>query len=368
MTRPLLWKRPSATLDTAGLPDRLKRAVAAVSLVAFFSGLFAMAPYNRELMTSLFGSVSFSFTGGEFLFAAAATYSCLLVVYHLLVRDLGLTKSVRCFRVLREFIRSPVATLRRGLDRDDRAAVLATLLKGFFAPLMVTSLMTACVAAVANATSIATQVGLGLGFLTLFNDHGFWIVMMTIFFVDLLIFTVGYLVESPRLGNEIRSVDPTLLGWAATILCYPPFNMLSGRILGSQVSDFPRFDDPTVHVLLNVVLLVLMAIYASASVALGLKASNLTHRGIVGRGPYAFVRHPAYVCKNMAWWIGSIPMVSLAFDYRFYDGCLAIASVVGWSMVYALRALTEENHLRGVDGEYAAYAEKVRYRFIPGIY
>ena len=35
--------------------------------------------------------------------------------------------------------------------------------------------------------------------------------------------------------------------------------------------------------------------------------------------------------------------------------------------VYVLRALTEEDHLRRVDGEYDAYCRKVRYRFVPGI-
>jgi protein-S-isoprenylcysteine O-methyltransferase Ste14 len=42
--------------------------------------------------------------------------------------------------------------------------------------------------------------------------------------------------------------------------------------------------------------------------------------------------------------------------------------VLGWTLIYVLRALTEEDHLRSVDGEYAAYAAKVRYRFIPGVY
>jgi protein-S-isoprenylcysteine O-methyltransferase Ste14 len=50
-----------------------------------------------------------------------------------------------------------------------------------------------------------------------------------------------------------------------------------------------------------------------------------------------------------------------------FSGVQAVASVAAWSMVYILRALTEEDHLRGVDGEYAAYAAKVRYRFVPGI-
>jgi protein-S-isoprenylcysteine O-methyltransferase Ste14 len=192
--------------------------------------------------------------------------------------------------------------------------------------------------------------------------------MMAIIFVDVAIYTVGYLVESPRLGNEIRSVDPTLLGCAAALLCYYPFSQMTGQVLGRQVSDFPQFDDPTTHLVLNAALLILMATYASASVALGLKASNLTHRGIVSRGPYAWVRHPAYTCKNLAWWIGAVPIVSQAFAISAFAGISAIASVMGWSLLYVLRALTEEDHLKSVDGDYAAYAARVRWRFIPGVH
>jgi protein-S-isoprenylcysteine O-methyltransferase Ste14 len=110
-----------------------------------------------------------------------------------------------------------------------------------------------------------------------------------------------------------------------------------------------------------------MAIYASASVALGLKASNLTHRGIVARGPYAVVRHPAYVCKNLAWWIGAVPLVIAAFQDSLLEALWTAGSVLAWSALYVLRSLTEEDHLRSVDGEYDAYASKVRYRFIPGV-
>jgi protein-S-isoprenylcysteine O-methyltransferase Ste14 len=182
-----------------------------------------------------------------------------------------------------------------------------------------------------------------------------------------LIYTFGYLIELPGLNNEIRSVDPTLLGWGAALACYPPFNLITGYILGSTVSDFPQFDSPTVHVTLNALLLLLMAIYASASVALGWKASNLTHRGIIDRWPYSVVRHPAYVCKNMAWWIGSFPIIGEAFKKSIMAGLWAILSILAWSMLYFLRAVTEEDHLRGVNQEYDTYAARVRYRFIPGI-
>jgi protein-S-isoprenylcysteine O-methyltransferase Ste14 len=122
------------------------------------------------------------------------------------------------------------------------------------------------------------------------------------------------------------------------------------------------------HIVMNVLLLLLMTIYAAASVAMGWKASNLTYRGMVTRGPYAIVRHPAYACKNLAWWIGAMPAISAALERSIAAGLMVIASVLATNMLYALRALTEEDHLREVDGEYAAYAARVRWRFIPGIY
>jgi protein-S-isoprenylcysteine O-methyltransferase Ste14 len=241
-------------------------------------------------------------------------------------------------------------------------------LKGFFGPMMLMSLAAFATAAFNNAIGIVETGGLSDGFFAFFNRHGYWFMMQVILFVDVWIFTVGYLVELPRLRNEIRSVDPSLLGWGVALACYPPFNAWTSAVLGSPLSDFPEFNDPMAHLILNAAALVLMAVYAWASVALGFKASNLTHRGIIDRGPYAYIRHPAYVCKNMAWWIGSAPLVMVAFEQSLFSGISAVASVIGWSLIYVLRALTEEDHLRRVDGEYAAYAQRVRYRFIPGVY
>src|SRR5438105_5124360 len=350
------------------LPLRLKNFGASAAAVVLASTLYRLAPYNQRQLDTLFGSSQFSFTGADFLVAAALAYIALLGVYFLAERDPVASKSLRFFRVVAALARSPATLRRRGLLRDDRVAVLATLLKAFFAPLMVMSLMVFCMSALANGAAIADS-GISVdGFRELFDRRGYWFLMQLILFVDVLIFTVGYLVELPKLGNQIRSVDPTLIGWAAAMLCYPPFNKVTSAILGSPVTDFPQFDNPTAHLVLNFVLLALMAIYASASVALGFKASNLTHRGIIARGPYRLIRHPAYLCKNMAWWIGSVPLVSVAFSHSTFDGIQAVASVVGWTMLYVLRAFTEEDHLRGVDGEYAAYAAKVRWRFIPGVF
>jgi len=351
---------------SARLLLRVKNVAASAVIVAVACMAYGLAPYNRKQLEPLYGSESFSFTGTSFLVGAAAIYLGLLAIYFLAFGDAVPSKSLRCLRIVAACIRSPGAWRRR-LAVEDRVAVLSSLLKAFFAPLMVMSLMVFSVGAVEHGAAIAAS-GVSLDdFLWLFDRHGYWFVMQLILFVDVLVFTLGYLVELPSLGNRIHSVDPTWLGWAAALLCYRPFNSASSAILGSARTDFPQFDDPTAHLVLNVVLLLLMAIYSSASVALGFKASNLTHRGIVARGPYRLIRHPAYTCKNLAWWIGSAPVVMAAFGHSAFEGLQAVASVAGWSALYVLRALTEEDHLRGVDGAYAAYAARVRYRFVPGL-
>jgi len=360
-----------SSLAAPNQPDfasRFANFAASALVVALACLAYVGSPHHQEQLTRLYGFGSLSYKGAEFLGAGASLYVALLAVYFLYARDPKASKSLRFLRVVAAFLRAPARTWRQGLAPEDRLAVLTTLLKAFFAPLMAMSLMMFCVGALQHGSAIVASGAFSDGFRALFDRHGFWFVIQAMLFIDVLVFTVGYLVESPTVRNEIRSVDPTLLGWTAALLCYPPFNTFTSWVLGQPVSDFPRFDDPTAHLALNILLLALMAVYTSASVALGFKASNLTHRGIIARGPYAFVRHPAYVCKNMAWWIGSIPLVSEAFGQSAMLGMQTLASVAGWTMLYALRALIEEDHLRRVDGEYAAYAAKVRYRFIPGVY
>lgn len=349
------------------LLTRLFNIVASVALVVLGCGIFAALPHNRPQMISEYGWDGFSFTGTQYLCYASGVYMAALVVYYLAVSESHTSKSLRFIRVVARFLQSPLTLIRQGLDPVDRLAVLSTLLKGFFAPFMVMVLMKHVLGAISNGSASLSDVSMGYSLIDMFNRHGYWLALKIIFFADVVVFTFGYLVEMPRLKNEIRSVDPTVLGWTAALLCYPPFNTMTAAVLGSTLSEFPQFDDPMTHVLMNVMLLVLMAIYASASVALGLKASNLTHRGIVARGPYAWVRHPAYAAKNMAWWIGSLPLVAASFSQSTVAGVTAVASVMGWSLLYVLRAVTEEDHLRSVDSEYAAYAARVRHRFIPGV-
>lgn len=362
-----MTEQASVSSASSALALRLKNVAASAAVVGGACAVYGLAPYNERQLDELLGSTAFSFTGAEFLLTGALTYAGLLALYFLTERDPRPSKSLIFLRLAAAFVVSPISTVRRGVSRDERVALLTTLLKAFFGPLMALSLIGFCNGAIGQGVAIGSSIASVTDLRALFDRHGFWFLMQAILFIDVFVFTVGYLIELPALGNSIRSVDPTLLGWAAALVCYPPFNRVSGAILGSPRSDFPQFDNPTAHLVLNMTLLLLMAIYSFASVALGLKASNLTHRGVICRGPYRLVRHPAYTCKNMAWWIGSLPAIGAAFAQSTLGGLQTVASVAGWTLIYVFRALTEEDHLRSVDSEYEEYAARVRYRFIPGL-
>lgn len=267
-------------------------------------------------------------------------------------------------------IRSPMRLpLGVRLSPATKQAGLALLLKFFFAPLMINW----CLIHIANLSGSLLQLfeGLesGLSGRMLFDSAIFWAAFQLILFVDTLLFTLGYIIEVPALGNRIRSVDPTFFGWFVCLACYPPFNEFTGRFLHWQSSDFPYFANDFVHLTLNVTLLVALAIFSWASVSLGFKASNLTNRGIVSHGPYAFVRHPAYAAKNFAWWLGALPTVGMFAMTRDWTGlAYSLFALLGWTAIYVLRAITEERHLLMANNGYAEYAARVRWRFIPGLW
>ncbi len=253
-----------------------------------------------------------------------------------------------------------------------RQAVLSCLVKFFFVPFVVNGLLGHV--AVFNGhilTFINLLPSMGtMRVVAFYNLHLHMLLLDLIYVVDFLPFVVAYIVESRLLKNEIKSVDATVSGWVVCLLCYPPFSGALSNFIAWQSGSFaPMY--PTfpawLHLVTNAALLVLFALYASASVSLGWKAGNLTNRGVVETGLYRYVRHPAYVTKNLAWWVAGIPVF-----YELYlqgVGMLlwGVISLGGWSALYVLRALTEERHLRLAGPDYRLYADRVPYRFIPGV-
>ena len=184
-----------------------------------------------------------------------------------------------------------------------------------------------------------------------------WLVTF-MFTIDVAFATVGYVLTFRPLDSHIRSANPFAAAWAAALICYPPFILMSD---GGPLDYHPGTADWTHwfggHPLLlwpiGAALVALTAIYAWATVAFGLRFSNLTHRGIITHGPYAWSRHPAYLSKNLFWWLSTVPVLSTGSWVDAGRATLLMAAVGG---VYYWRARTEERHL-GLDPDYQAYSE-----------
>lgn len=182
-----------------------------------------------------------------------------------------------------------------------------------------------------------------------------WLITF-MFVVDVAFATVGYALTMRPLDAQIRSANPYMAAWSAALICYPPFIMMSD---GGPFDYRPGTADwthwmqghPLMLALTGGVLVVLTAIYAWATVAFGLRFSNLTNRGILTHGPYAWSRHPAYLAKNLFWWLSTIPMLSTGSLVDAARATLLLGAVSG---VYYWRARTEERHLRA-DPAYQAY-------------
>lgn len=239
-------------------------------------------------------------------------------------------------------------------SQAERTTVLYFILKFFYVPVMTNFLFSNAKLFFVNYDKIG-MIGIGLPQII---EATYFSILYVFLIVDTGFFTFGYLFEIKG-KSEFRSVDPYFTGWLAALMCYSPFNSITCQLIGWGSTDYSTFGPLPVTIVVLSFVLILYFIYAWASVALGPKASNLTNRGIVSWGPYRYVRHPAYICKNLAWIIMAIPLMKY--------GLPAILPLILWSLVYFFRALTEERHLLA-DPDYREYCRKVRYRFIPGLY
>lgn len=240
-----------------------------------------------------------------------------------------------------------------GFTPEIRSAILALFVKAFFFPLMLDF-------TIGNFWAIYYSIAkfsLSYQLFDLVFIWGFEAAMALLFFIDTGTFLVSYVVEIPFLGNRIKSVEPTFLGWFVALICYPPFTNFAHNYIPSGPGDWADFNSFLVTGVVRTAAIILFVIYVWATYALGMRSSNLTNRGIVASGPYKYVRHPAYLSKNLAWLLFALPAFSL-LPFLF-QGI--------WAAVYILRAYTEERHL-SADPEYLEYKKKVPWMFIPGVW
>jgi protein-S-isoprenylcysteine O-methyltransferase Ste14 len=130
----------------------------------------------------------------------------------------------------------------------------------------------------------------------------------------------GYLFSSRLLGTSVRRADASWLGWIMTMVCYPP--LLAG-VLGQWFKYNAKLYDqyfmrpwveltqdiPMAMLMVGLIILLTEIVHWWGEAILGIRASNLTHRGVITNGPFRLSRHPIYVAKCIGWLFISLPFV-----------------------------------------------------------
>lgn len=326
-----------------------------VSYIFYTNNTYCIWFFNESYSLN---SINFKLTTFQFFLFLSIFYSLILYLYYFYYTEIK-SKACILFECLFTFN-------FRSIGKEEIQAFLTLTVKFFFVPLMLNWLLWHIFWMINNIDNFI-KIYSEITFLQLFNSNLYWTLFQIILFADVLFFTLGYIIELPCLKNKILSVDSTILWWAVCLICYPPFNSFMTKIIWWYSSDFPQFSNTTVHIILNSILLILMAIYALASISLNFKASNLTNRWVISSWIYKIVRHPAYISKNLAWWVGWIPVLITSFNNSNLVFISALISLIGWSLIYYMRAITEEKHLLMLNNGYREYMKKVKYRFIPGL-
>ncbi len=336
-------RRPSTGIDWTR--PRPLSAVIEVS-VTKLAGLWA-----TWLIIGAFYALGRWYWGGEYLFAMQVIAGAALPLFVL---------SISYVLWLDRYLVEPrdhawhFGAMLIGRERWDGQEVKrhwrAWIIKGFFTAFMI-SILPGGFAAVVEAdlgTIAGDPVRCGV------------LLFELLFVIDVQIGTVGYLLTLRPLDAHIRSGNPFLAGWLAALICYPPFVhalMGEGGVIQYeyQTAGWGVWFDghPLVLWVWAGWLAFLTAVYAWATVAFGMRFSNLTYRGVLTGGPFRFTRHPAYLSKNLFWWCSAMPfLVTTGSLTEAVRNTVFLGLVSG---IYYWRARTEEAHLLAEDAKYCDY-------------
>jgi protein-S-isoprenylcysteine O-methyltransferase Ste14 len=196
--------------------------------------------------------------------------------------------------------------------------------------------------------------------LTAYRERNSWPALILLghqffYLLDVTVGLIGYVLTMRWLGSEVRSANPYREAWLFCLICYPPFwNPIRAYLLAFDTSGL-RWDeylgDSVLVYVWGVMLVLLEGLYVWATVIFGIRFSNLTNRGILTTGPYRLLKHPAYVSKNLSWWLWYLPFIPVRGVEVAVIDCLQLG-ILNW--IYYMRAKTEEQHLRD-DPAYREY-------------
>jgi len=219
-------------------------------------------------------------------------------------------------------------------QEGDRARVrdhlLGLAIKTFFIPMMVGFGLTDW----GHLTTVPMELD---GFRSFF-EISYQMLLLT----DVCFGVIGYICCFRILGAHVRWPERSAGGWLFCVMCYVPFWQIINRnflTYGDGIVWGTVFAEGSLaYVVWGSAILLLMGIYALSTVSFGYRFSNLTYRGVVCTGPYRFARHPAYLSKNLSYWMIEMPVLGASFGSAL-AGTLALLMV---NLIYLMRARYEE--------------------------
>lgn len=100
----------------------------------------------------------------------------------------------------------------------------------------------------------------------------------------------------------------------------------------------------------------LWVVYWLATFEFGMTFSNLSWRGLINKGVYRYTKHPAYISKNLYWWLNTLPFCGVTlFSLAWWQNILGLTFV---SLIYYGRAWSEEKHLNNFS-DYRKYSQRI---------
>src|SRR5262249_37042620 len=149
--------------------------------------------------------------------------------------------------------------------------LLGWTVKGFFLPLMFVYMCSD----MGKLLAFGSPDGMQPGFDAAYD---------LMYFVDVTLVSIGYLVTFRVTDTHIRSSERTMLGWVVALACYQPFwGLVSGQYLAYR-TDYEWRQwlpaDSLGYLAWGAAILALTAIYLWATLSFAGRFSNLTHRGI----------------------------------------------------------------------------------------
>jgi protein-S-isoprenylcysteine O-methyltransferase Ste14 len=173
----------------------------------------------------------------------------------------------------------------------------------------------------------------------------------------------GYLFSARALATHVRRADASWFGWWITMACYPP--LLNG-VFKEWLNYNPQGFANSMHkpwlvlteefsalfYLASVTIIALEVIHWWGESIMGIRASNLTHRGLITNGPFRLTRHPIYLSKCIGWLIIWMPF---AMGDTVLESLRLTLLWCGVCLIYYGRAWVEER-LLAADPDYVEYA------------